>query len=91
MTSFGRTRTIITEALQSGQSLWVGDVIGGSDQSGSVTELDLAVLYDEHARGLHHYLARRVGPQTADDLVADAFLAVWEHRHRRTKGCRTTW
>jgi RNA polymerase sigma factor (sigma-70 family) len=47
-----------------------------------VSALDLAALYDTHARGLYHYLARRVGPHTADDLVADAFLAVWEGRHR---------
>ncbi|MBP2319837.1 RNA polymerase sigma-70 factor (ECF subfamily) [Kibdelosporangium banguiense] len=47
-----------------------------------MSALDLAELYDTHARDLHYYLARRVGPQTADDLVADAFLAVWEHRDR---------
>ncbi|MFI6028336.1 RNA polymerase sigma factor [Amycolatopsis magusensis] len=27
-----------------------------------------------------HYLARRVGTQTADDLVAEAFLVFWEKR-----------
>jgi RNA polymerase sigma factor (sigma-70 family) len=47
-----------------------------------VSALDLAELYDTHARDLHFYLARRIGPQIADDLVADAFLAVWEQRHR---------
>lgn len=54
----------------------------GRDQTGSVSAFDLAELYDSHARGLYHYLARRVGPHVADDLVADSFLAVWEHRHR---------
>jgi RNA polymerase sigma factor (sigma-70 family) len=42
---------------------------------------DLAGLYDRHARQLHGYLARRVGPEAADDLVAEAFLVVWERRH----------
>ncbi|RZQ59919.1 RNA polymerase sigma factor [Amycolatopsis suaedae] len=43
---------------------------------------ELAELYATHARGLHHYLAARVGSEIADDLVADAFLAFWEHRDR---------
>jgi RNA polymerase sigma factor (sigma-70 family) len=60
----------------------VGDGGGVSDQSGLVSALDLAELYDTHARGLHFYLARRIGPHMADDLVADAFLAVWEQRDR---------
>lgn len=54
----------------------------GRDQTGSVSAFDLAELYDSHAQGLYHYLARRVGPHVADDLVADSFLAVWEHRQR---------
>ncbi|CCH33294.1 RNA polymerase sigma factor [Actinosynnema sp. NPDC047251] len=42
---------------------------------------DLARLYDRHARPLHGYLARRVGSEAADDLVAEAFLVLWEQRH----------
>ncbi|WP_083753504.1 RNA polymerase sigma factor [Actinosynnema sp. ALI-1.44] len=42
----------------------------------------LARLYDDHARGLHRYLARRLDPATADDLVADTFLLAWEQRSR---------
>jgi RNA polymerase sigma factor (sigma-70 family) len=34
-----------------------------------------ARLYDDHAPGLRRYLARRIGPETADDLVAETFLA----------------
>lgn len=34
-----------------------------------------ARLYDEHAPALQRYLARRIGPETADDLVAETFLA----------------
>ena len=42
----------------------------------------LAELYDEYARPLHGYLSRRVGPDVADDLVAETFLLLWEHRQR---------
>jgi RNA polymerase sigma-70 factor (ECF subfamily) len=34
-----------------------------------------ARLYDEYAPALQRYLARRIGPETADDLVAETFLA----------------
>ncbi|WP_188316557.1 RNA polymerase sigma factor [Solihabitans fulvus] len=43
---------------------------------------ELVSLYDTHARPLHRYLAARVGSQLADDLVADAFLAMWAQRDR---------
>jgi RNA polymerase sigma factor (sigma-70 family) len=39
-------------------------------------------LYDEHARPLHRYLARRLDPATADDLVAETFLTAWRSRDR---------
>ena len=44
------------------------------------SDADLVALYDGHARQLYHYLARRVGGEAADDLVADAFLAAWKQR-----------
>ena len=34
-----------------------------------------ARLYDEYAPALQRYLVRRIGPETADDLVAETFLA----------------
>lgn len=37
-------------------------------------------LYDDHARDLHRYLAIRVDPQAAADLVSEAFLTAWERR-----------
>lgn len=42
----------------------------------------LVRLYDTAARPLHGYLARRVGAEVADDLVAEAFLVLWEQRDR---------
>lgn len=52
------------------------------DLTGSDADKVLARLYDEHARGLHRYLARRLDPATADDLVGDTFLLAWEQRDR---------
>src|SRR5690348_1779431 len=42
----------------------------------------LTRLYDDHAADLHRYLARRLDPATADDLVAETFLIAWQQRHR---------
>jgi RNA polymerase sigma-70 factor (ECF subfamily) len=36
--------------------------------------------YDEHARTLLRYCARRVGPQAAEDVVAATFLTAFERR-----------
>ncbi len=38
-------------------------------------------LYDEYARPLHRYLARRVGEQTAYDLVSETFLVALRQRN----------
>lgn len=39
-----------------------------------------ADLFDRHAATIHRYLARRVGRQAADDLVAATFLVAFERR-----------
>ncbi len=52
------------------------------DLTGADAAATLERLYDEHARDLHRYLTRRLDPTTADDLVAETYLAAWEHRHR---------
>ncbi|MEV0614874.1 RNA polymerase sigma factor [Nonomuraea sp. NPDC050404] len=41
-----------------------------------------AVLFDRHAPALHRYAARRLGPDSADDVVSEVFLAAFEHRQR---------
>lgn len=50
-----------------------------------LTEPDLSGtfgrLFDEHAAALHRYLARRVGPSAAEDMVAETFLAALRGRH----------
>ncbi|HTI23625.1 MAG TPA: RNA polymerase sigma factor [Kutzneria sp.] len=47
---------------------------GGPDPTGPAPAELIARLYDEHAPALRRYLARRIGPETADDLVAETFL-----------------
>jgi RNA polymerase sigma factor (sigma-70 family) len=39
-----------------------------------------AVLFDRHAARIHRYVARRVGREVADDLVAETFLAAFAKR-----------
>lgn len=41
-----------------------------------------ADLFDRHAPALRRYVARRLGPSLADDVVSDAFLTAFRHRHR---------
>jgi RNA polymerase sigma-70 factor (ECF subfamily) len=47
-----------------------------------MTRDDFATLYDRHAPGLFGYCARRVGPDVAEDVVANTFLTAYEHRRR---------
>ncbi|WP_131738573.1 RNA polymerase sigma factor [Actinomadura roseirufa] len=41
-----------------------------------------AELYDRHAPAVHRYLARRLGRDLADDLLAETFLRAFRHRVR---------
>ncbi|MCF6475828.1 RNA polymerase sigma factor [Nonomuraea sp. MG754425] len=41
-----------------------------------------ALLFDRHATVLHRYAARRLGPDHAEDVVAEAFTRAFETRHR---------
>jgi hypothetical protein len=47
-----------------------------------------AALFDRHAALVHRYIARRVGPVIADDLVAETFLAAFRRRKRYDRSCR---
>jgi RNA polymerase sigma-70 factor (ECF subfamily) len=50
---------------------------------GSFTQPErFAIVFDRHARHIHRYLARRVGQQAADDLVAETFLTAFRKRRR---------
>ncbi|GII84155.1 DNA-directed RNA polymerase sigma-70 factor [Sphaerisporangium siamense] len=39
-----------------------------------------AVLFDRYGRQIHRYVARRLGAQVADDIVAETFLAAFRRR-----------
>mgnify|MGYP003493100999 CR=1 FL=1 len=41
-----------------------------------------AVIFSRHAPTIARYLARRVGPQIAEDIVAETFLQAFRSRHR---------
>src|SRR2546421_6383931 len=45
-----------------------------------------AVLFDRHAAYIHRYIARRAGPQAAEDLVAETFLTAFRKRRRYQHG-----
>jgi RNA polymerase sigma factor (sigma-70 family) len=45
-----------------------------------------AALFDRHAPHIYRYLARRAGPQVADDLLAETFLAAFAKRDRYDLG-----
>jgi len=40
-----------------------------------------AALYDRHADAVHRYAARRLGPEAAEDLMADTFTTAFQRRH----------
>jgi RNA polymerase sigma factor (sigma-70 family) len=47
-----------------------------------------AVLFDRHAPLIHRYAGRRAGPQAADDVVAETFLAAFRRRASYDLGYR---
>jgi hypothetical protein len=38
------------------------------------------LVFDRHAAAIHGYIARRLGPDPADDLVAETFLVAFRQR-----------
>ncbi|GAA3297569.1 RNA polymerase sigma factor [Dactylosporangium vinaceum] len=52
------------------------------DPEGNLLIADgFSALYDRHAQALYRYCARRVGPDLAEDAVAQTFLVAYEKRH----------
>ncbi|WP_433511521.1 RNA polymerase sigma factor [Nonomuraea sp. CA-143628] len=41
-----------------------------------------AVIVDRHSDEIHRYVARRLGVEMAEDLVAETFLAAFRQRHK---------
>jgi RNA polymerase sigma-70 factor (ECF subfamily) len=54
---------------------------------------DFGLIFDRYARVLYGYCARRVGPDLADDVVAETLLTAFERRHRfdRTAPSARPW
>jgi len=52
------------------------------DLGGPHPAVEFGRLFDVYARPLHRYLARRVGRETAHDLVSETFLVALNQRHR---------
>lgn len=61
-------------------------MIGRSDAELIIESLDeparFGEIFDRHAETVFRYLARRIGPDDACDLLADVFLAAFEARFR---------
>ena len=63
---------------------------GRADASDDATLIALSVevpeffgaLFDRHAPAINRYITRRLGPDAADDLVAETFLAAFRRRDR---------
>ena len=56
------------------------------EESGNQPER-FAALFDRHASSIHRYLIRRVGRETAEDLLAETFLAAFRKRRRYDRAC----
>ncbi|MET7290153.1 RNA polymerase sigma factor [Streptomyces sp. NPDC005573] len=71
------------------QGLGAAAVSGDSGEpDGSVIERSweapdlFAVIFDRHADDIHRYIARRLGTDTADDLMAETFVIAFQRRRR---------
>ncbi|RSM41602.1 sigma-70 family RNA polymerase sigma factor [Amycolatopsis balhimycina DSM 5908] len=78
------------QVIQEGAEVWGDDRpdLGGLDPGPA-----FARLFDVHAPQLRRYLARRVGPETANDLVAETFLVALRRResYRPELGTARSW
>ncbi|MWK37077.1 sigma-70 family RNA polymerase sigma factor [Actinomadura sp. J1-007] len=43
---------------------------------------EFAPLFHRHAPRIHRYIAQRLGPDAAEDLMAETFLVAFRNRHR---------
>ena len=66
------------------QLMQLGDQAGSTDAQ--IVQLSLAdpsvfaALFERHASSVHRYLLKRVGPQNAEDLVGETFVAAFRSR-----------
>ncbi|MFC8221415.1 RNA polymerase sigma factor [Streptomyces sp. NPDC057362] len=71
-----------------GPGVGIGNVRADAESDASVIARSrdepeaFAVLFDRHADAVHRYVARRLGGEVADDLVAETFTTAFQQRHR---------
>ena len=53
--------------------------------------VDVEALFAAHHRELHRFAARRVGPDDAQDVVADVFVVAWRRRDDVPDGAARAW
>jgi DNA-directed RNA polymerase specialized sigma24 family protein len=71
-----KTQTHTQTAQASGPSRADAALI---EESGRDPEV-FGLVFDRHAATVHGYIARRLGPDAADDLVAETFLVAFRQR-----------
>ncbi|WP_164420350.1 RNA polymerase sigma factor [Streptomyces salinarius] len=71
-----------------GPGVGIGNVRADAESDASVIARSrdepeaFAALFDRHADAVHRYVARRLGGEVADDLVAETFTTAFQQRHR---------
>ena len=78
------------QVIHEGSELWGQD---RPDLGGPEPGPAFGRLFDAHAPALRRYLARRVGPEPANDLVAETFLVALRRResYRPELGTARSW
>ncbi|WP_412739911.1 RNA polymerase sigma factor [Krasilnikovia sp. MM14-A1259] len=72
----------------SAHTTMLADDVGARPNDAAVIRASLgngecfSLLYDRYAEQLFRYAARRLGPECADDVVSETFLAAFRRRHR---------
>lgn len=58
-----------------------------------MTAGEFAARYDEHHLAVYRYAARRLGPETAEDVVAEAFTIAWSRiaSYDAERGAFVSW
>jgi RNA polymerase sigma-70 factor (ECF subfamily) len=74
----------VVEAISEAETECDAEVISRSRDDPNAFE----VLYDRYAADIHRYVARRLGAETADDLMAETFVVAFAGR-RRYDGSRS--
>ena len=53
----------------------------GLDADAHLVERDFTAIFDRHYRTIYAYVARRLGPDLAEDVASETFLTAFDRRH----------